>query len=291
VRENFDKTLRSIGDVEKTLRVPALAIVPPVRVNRHLLSSLRPLALPGKSNSPDHPELLLNSPNQVFAELYRQLLAILRLSRDGSDLRTLLVTSSLPGEGKTTTAINTAVSLAESGANVLLIDGDLRRPRLHDIFQVNNDKGLSNALSNGLAGADLLSLIKKPAVSGISLLTSGPPHKACASLFDHEKLARLLAALGSEFSYIVIDSPPIVPFADSVILGAEVDGVLLVVQGGKSPQEIVLRSMKVLDDVDAVVLGVVLNNTKPQSADTYYQTYCKQYYQSTEAHVADARSV
>jgi Mrp family chromosome partitioning ATPase len=85
---------------------------------------------------------------------------------------------------------------------------------------------------------------------------------------------------------MVIDSPPIVPFADSLILGAEVDGVLMVVQGGKSPQEIVLRSMKLLDDVDAVILGVVLNNTKLQPLDTYYQTYCQQYYQSAEGKAA-----
>lgn len=286
VRENFDNTFRSITDVEKTLRVPALAIVPPVGGSRGVISTVRPLALIGNGNGHGHPELLLDSPSPVIAEVYRQLLATLLLSRDGCELRSLLITSSLPGEGKTTTAINTAVSLAESGANVLLIDGDLRRPRLHTIFQVNNDNGLSSALCNGLTGSELLSLIRKPEMGGLSLLTSGPPLKASAKLFDHEKLGRLLATLGSEFTHIVIDSPPIVPFADSVILGAEVDGILMVVQGGKSPQEIVLRSMRVLDDVDAVILGVVLNNTKLQPLDTYYQTYCQQYYQRPEPKVA-----
>jgi succinoglycan biosynthesis transport protein ExoP len=288
VRENFDNTFRSMSDVEKKLRVPALSIVPSVGgAARHgLLSTLRPLALSGYGRAAGHPELLLGTPDPVIAEVYRQLRASLLLSREGPDLRSLLVTSSLPGEGKTTTAINTAVSLAESGANVLLIDGDLRRPSLHKVLEVNNEDGLSRALSDGLDGSDLFSIIKGTEVSGLSLLTSGPQLKNSAKLLDHEKLRQLFATLESKFTHIVIDSPPIVPFADSVILGAEVDGVLMVVQGGKSPQEIVLRSMKLLDDVDAVILGVVLNNTKLQPLDTYYQAYCQHYYQTAEAKAA-----
>src|SRR5258705_9015745 len=288
VRENFDNTFRSISDVEKKLRVPALSIVPSVGgAARHgLLSTGRPLALIGNARAEGHPELLLGTPDPVITEVYRQLRAALLLSRDGTELRSLLVTSSLPGEGKTTTAINTAVSLAESGANVLLIDGDLRRPSLHKVLEVNNEDGLSRALSERLDGSDLFSIIKGTEVSGLSLLTSGPQLKNSPKLLDHEKLRQLFATLESKFTHIVIDSPPIVPFADSVILGAEVDGVLKVVQGGKSPQEIVLRSMKLLDDVDAVILGVVLNNTKLQPLDTYYQTYCQQYYQSAAGKAA-----
>jgi Mrp family chromosome partitioning ATPase len=117
----------------------------------------------------------------------------------------------------------------------------------------------------------------------LSLLTAGPTLKNPAKLFGYEKVRQLLTTLESKFTHIIIDSPPIVPFADSVILSAEVDGVLMVVQGGKSPQEIVLRSIKLLDDVDANILGVVLNNTKLQPVDTYYQNYCQKYYQSPEA--------
>jgi len=203
-------------------------------------------------------------------------------------MRTLLVTSSLPGEGKTTTAVNTAVSLAESGASVLLIDGDMRLPRLHKIFEVNNECGLSNALNNGLTGSNLFSFIKRPEKAELSLLTSGPPIENPTKLLHHEKLRQLLATLESKFTHIVIDSPPIVPFADSIILGAEVDGVLMVVQGGKTPREIVLRSMQLLDDVDASILGVVLNNTKLQPVDGYYHTYYHKYYQSSETKATSA---
>jgi len=146
------------------------------------------------------------------------------------------------------------------------------------MLEVDNDYGLSNALSNGMESSRILSLVRKTQVEGLSLLTSGPQLKDAARLLDHEKLSQVIATLESNFTHVIFDSPPIVPFADSVILGAEVDGVLMVVQGGKSPQEIVLRAMRLLDDVDAVIVGILLNNTKLQPLDTYYQSYCQKYY-------------
>ncbi|HEY6119438.1 MAG TPA: polysaccharide biosynthesis tyrosine autokinase [Pyrinomonadaceae bacterium] len=282
MREHFDNTLRSIAQIEKKLRVPALAVVPSAEdvMGHRLLSTMRPSTLI-RSGQP-RSELLLNNPNPVMAEIYQHLRVSLLLSQGGCALKSLLVTSSLPGEGKTTTAINTAVCLAESGANVLLIDADLRRPILHKIFEMDNERGLSTALSNGLATSDLLGLIKKTTSSELSVLTSGPQPANPSRLFDHERVRQLIATLGQNFTHIIIDSPPIVPFADSVILSAQVDGVLMVVEGGKSPQDIVVRSMKLLDEVDASVLGVVLNNTKVQPFDNYYATYYAQYYQSGE---------
>lgn len=282
VRDIFDNTFRSLADVENKLRMPALAIVPSVSgVTRQSIRSRGPLALIGNGQSYPHPELLLGHASPSLTELFRQLRATLLLSRDGSDLRTLLVTSSLPGEGKTTAAINTSISLAESGANVLLIDGDLRRPSLHKIFGVSNDRGLSTALNDRLVGSDLMSIIQNPEMAKLSLLTSGPALENPTKLFEHDNLHQLLAALESKFTYVVIDSPPIVPFADSVILGSEVDGVLMVVQSGKTPRELVVRSMQLLEDVDASILGVVLNNAKPQPIDTYYHKYYHKYYQSS----------
>lgn len=279
VRERFDNTFRGVNDVEKKLHVPAISILPPIKgVSRRGILSIRPLALSSKGQAERHPELLLGSHDPIVARVYHQLRATMLFPRDGVELRSLLVTSSLPNEGKSTTAINTAISLAESGSNVLLVDGDLRRPNLHEIFEADNERGLSNALSNGMDRSELLSLIKKTQVEGLSLLTSGQQLQDSERLLDREKLGQVIATLESEFTHVVIDSPPIVPFADSVLLGAEVDGVLIVVQGGKTPQEIVLRSMKLLDAVDAVIVGIMLNNTKLQPLDTYYQSYCQKYY-------------
>jgi len=290
IREKFDNTFRSITDVEEKLHVPALSVVPPVKaLTGHGIFTIRPSSMMDSDQSESHPELLLGSHNPVIAEVYHQLRARLLLSREGLGLKSLLVTSSLPSEGKTTTAINTAVTFAKSGSNVLLIDADLRRPSLHTILEVNNDGGLSNVLSNGMDSSEIFSLIKKTDIGGLSLLPSGPQVTDSIKLLDHEKIRQLLATLDSSFTHIVIDSPPIVPFADSIILGAEVDGVLMVVQGGKSPQEIVVRSMKLLDDVDAVIVGVLLNNTKLQPLDTYYRSYCQQYYQNGDTRNDDAK--
>lgn len=279
MREYLDNTFRSVSDVERTFRVPALAVVPPAGglAGQHIFSTRRPSGLIG--NGQTSPELLLNNPGPVLAEIYRHVRTSLLLSRNGSGLKTLLVTSSLPGEGKTTTAINTAITLAEADAKVLLIDGDLRRPSLHKIFGINNEHGLSNALSNGLPDCDLFTLISATKIDGLSLLTSGPLPPNPSRLLDHEKLYHLIDTLKSSFTHVIIDSPPIVPFADSLLLSTQVDGVLMVVQGGKSPQEVVLRAMKLLDDVDASVLGVLLNNTRVESFDNYCENYCREYYQ------------
>ena len=275
-RELLNNTVRSLADVENDLRLPALALVPSLgRASRQRKLSL--LALNGERER--HPALLLND---ASGEIYRQVRAALLLSRGGSTLKTLLVTSSLPGEGKTTTAVNMAISLAEYGAKVLLVDGDLRRPRLHTIFQVANERGFSDLLSNGISNADVLSVIQKPETTELSLLTSGSASENPTKLLDHTKLQQLLVTLESHFNHIVIDAPPIVPFADGVILSAQVEGVLMVVQGGKTPREIVLRSIQLLDDVDASILGVVLNNSKVRSSDTYYQAYCEKYYEAAQ---------
>lgn len=282
MREKFDNTVRSKADVEKKLRVPPLAIVPSEKslMGGGFLPAVRPLTL--TRNGQSRPGLLLEKGNPLIAEVYRHFRATLLLDRDLSELTTILITSSLPGEGKTTTAINTAITLAESGGSVLLIDADLRRPRLHEIFEVNNEQGLTTALSDP-DRADVLSMLKKPAGTDVSLLTAGPPVKNPMKVFARERLRPLFATLGANFTHIVIDSAPIVAFADSVILSAEVDGVVMVVQGGKSPQEIVVRSLNLLEEVDANVLGVVLNNTKLQRFDAYYQSYCQQYYKSAES--------
>src|SRR5258708_38022184 len=204
-----------------------------------------------------------------IAEAYRHLRTSLLQSAAGTPPKTILVTSSQPSEGKTTTAINTAFMLAQTGAQILIIDCDLRRPRLHAQFNLPNVRGLTNCLSG--ESDDLDSLIqtyeKQP---NLKVLPSGPIPPNPAELLGSEEMRRLLKTLSEKFTHIIVDSPPAISFTDASILSTFVDGVILVVHGGRSSRAVVRRAKQQLLDVGANIFGVVLNNVKMESKSSYY---------------------
>ncbi len=274
----FDDSLQSVDEVERALHLPALATVPVVggglRPRRFLPSAFGGLQLRNGHNG-DRPELLLNGhSNPSLAEVYRHLRTTVLLSTPGRAPRTLLVTSSTPAEGKTTTAINMAVILARTGASVVIVDADMRHPRIHDIFNIDNTVGLSSILSSDIETVDAVSLVQKDEENGIFLLPSGPLPANPAELLGSEQMIRLLEKLGGTFKHIVIDSPPVTYFTDSVLLSTIVDGVLLVVQAGRTSRQIARRSRRLLQDLGARIFGVVLNQVKVDSSNYYrYDSY------------------
>ena len=275
----LDDTIHSSDDVEKMLRLPALAVIPTIgsSTRRRLLSTVTALQL--KSGNGFHPELLLNTESRsVLSEAYRHLRTSILLSSAGGAPQSLLVTSSQPAEGKTTTAVNTALILQQTGADVLVIDADMRRPRLHSVFGLENRRGLSTILTSQMSDAEMLEVIEKHEASGVSVLTSGmvPPNPA--ELIGSEMMQRLMAALKRRFTYIVFDSPPVASFTDGVLISSLTDGVLLVVHGDHASRSIVRRSRQVLQDVGAKVFGVVLNNVKLRRDDYYYYKYYRSQY-------------
>jgi capsular exopolysaccharide synthesis family protein len=204
----------------------------------------------------------------------------LLLSSAGQPPKTILVTSSQPSEGKTTTAINTALMLAQTGAEVLIVDCDLRRPRVHANFGMSNARGLTNYLSGE---RDLDALIQPyEKLPNLKVLTSGtiPPNPA--ELLGSNEMRRLLNLLADKFTHVVIDSPPAISFTDASILSTLVDGVMLVVHGGRSSRAVVRRAKQQLVDVGANIFGVVLNNVKLDSPDYYYAGYYSSYYADAE---------
>lgn len=275
----MDDSVRTSEDVELFLRLPALAVIPTVGISarRRLLS-----AMPGRRNGHDGgPELLLNSSQRsALAESYRQLRTLVLLSSAGGAPKTLLVTSSQPGEGKTTTVVNTAMVLAQTGAKVVIVDGDMRRPRLHSIFNVDNDKGLSSILSSKMTEAEMLCHVRQHEESSLYLLPSGrlPPNPA--ELLGSAQLRALMSVLENTFTHVVIDSPPVASFTDGVLLSSVADGVLLVVHGGAASRHIVRRAKQLLSDVGAKVFGVVLNNVTVSKHDYYYYNQYHTYYHS-----------
>jgi capsular exopolysaccharide synthesis family protein len=286
--EYLDDTLRTTDDVERMLRLPALAVIPAASgaSRRKLLPAVSALqARNGNGSGSPNTELLFNLDSRSpMAEAYRQLRTSVLLSTAGRAPKTLLVTSSLPGEGKTTTAVNTAFTLAQTGASVVIIDADMRRPRLHGIYEVPNREGLSTILSSEMNEAEMLSTVEQHAQSGVYVLTSGPIPPNPAELIGSEQMRRLLNLLESTFTHIIVDSPPISSFTDGVLISAMVDGVLLVVHGGKSSRHVVRRSKQLLIDVGAKIFGVVLNNVSLRGNDYYYyhRYYQSSYYTSEE---------
>jgi capsular exopolysaccharide synthesis family protein len=290
--EYLDDTVRSTDDVENLLRLPALAVIPSIEGSkgRRLLAAG---TANGNGNGDGRSELLIKADSRSsLAEAYRQLRTSVLLSTAGHAPKTLLVTSSVPSEGKTTTAVNTAISLSQTGARVLVIDADMRRPRLHNIFEIENRQGLSTILSSELNEAEILSMITQHEDGHLFLLTSGPVPPNPAELIGSDQMRRLIGTLEDNFTHIVIDSPPIASFTDGVLIAAMVDGVLLVVHAGKSSRGIVRRSRQLLQEVGAKIFGVVLNNANLRSQDGYYyyQSYYHQSYynrdQSDSDHIA-----
>lgn len=278
--EFLDDSVRSTDDVERFLHLPTVAMIPSVESSaRRRLSPAGGALLKRGAGDELSTELLVNHDSRsLLAEAYRQLRTSILLSTPGHAPKTILVTSSLPGEGKTTTAVNTAISLAQNGASVLIVDADMRRPRLHSIFEMDNHRGLSTILSSEMCEAEALLVIDQPNVPGLHLLTSGPIPPNPSELLGSEQMSKLLAVLESNFTHIVIDSPPIGAVTDSVLMASMADGVLLVVHGGKTSRNIVRSSTQAIQNIGAKIFGVVLNNVKVSSQDYYYGSYYREPY-------------
>ncbi len=303
--EYLDDSIRSTEDVDRILHLPALAVIPsiggwsPRRLTkgRSGLAALQLRHGNGNGNGSGNGSgkldevLLLNSDKRSpLAEAYRQLRTSVLLSSAGHAPQVLLITSCIPGEGKTTTAVNLATSLVETGARVLVIDADMRRPRVHSIFGVTNRRGLCTVLANEMTEAETLALIQKEETSGLNLLPSGPIPPNPAELIGSDQMRNLMTLLRSKFDHILIDSPPIASFTDGVLLSSVSDGVILVIHANKCSRKVVRRSQQALEEVGAKVLGALLNNVTSHSPDYYYYqyqygAYYKSYREAEEAEV------
>ncbi len=264
----LDDSVKSSEDVGRHLGLPTLALIP-----QHNVADKRRIAI--GSGSPKTSELAsatamitLEERNSPMAEAYRHLRTSLLFSSAGKPPQTILITSSQPSEGKTTTAINTAVTLAQSNADVVLIDCDLRRPRLHTYFGLENTNGLTNYLS-GERNTD--NFIKTCAgLPKLKVITSGPIPPNPAELLSSVEMKNLLTFLRERYQHIIIDSPPAISFTDAAILSTQVDGVVLVAMAGKSSLHLMRRFKQRLGNIGARIYGVVLNGIKSNSTEYYY---------------------
>ncbi len=275
VLEYLDDTIRTTDEIESYLQLPALAAIPSIDSlpKRKLLLVG---AGDGEEELPQSPLLISADSRSSLAEAYRHLRTSILLSTAGHAPKTLLVSSSLPSEGKSTIASNTAISLAQTGAKVLIIDADMRRPRLHSIFDLGNREGLSSILASELSDKDVDDAIKFDERTKLHVMTSGPIPPNPAELIGSEQMVSLLRILQTKFTHVVIDSPPIASFTDGVLIASMVDGVILVVHAGRSSRQVVKRSRQMLQEIGAKIFGVVLNNVNLNNKDNYY--YYQSYY-------------
>jgi succinoglycan biosynthesis transport protein ExoP len=214
-------------------------------------------------------------PKSEVAESYRALRTSILLSAVGAAPKVIMMTSALPQEGKTTTSINTAIVLAQKGGKVLLVDADMRRPTIHQTFKLRNRTGLSTVLTGSSCADDLI--VPSSILPNLFVLPAGPPPPHPAELLDSNMMRGLIETWRGQFDHIIIDTPPVLSVTDAVLLSAQMDTVLLVIRSAQTSKDALRRSRDVLAQVNARVMGVVVNAIDLQSPDAYYYYYGSNY--------------
>jgi succinoglycan biosynthesis transport protein ExoP len=270
-REYLDNTIKSPGDIEMLTGLPSLAVVPAFgSLNGH--GRMAALAAAGPNGPGDtRVELIAHSqPKSQISEAFRALRTSLLLSQAEHPPQVILVTSALPREGKTTAAVNLAVTLAQLGDRTLLLDSDLRKPGIRRALSL--DIGREYGLSSYLAGVASLDevIVPHPFISNLAVVPTGPVPPSPADLLSSHRMREAIAELREQFKFVVIDSPPIMAATDAVILSAQADGVLLIVRSGETPKEAFTRCRDLLAGVNCRLLGVVLNAVDSSAPDYYY---------------------
>jgi non-specific protein-tyrosine kinase len=210
-------------------------------------------------------------PHSSAAEAYRTLRANVEFASIDRPLRTLLVSSALPSEGKTVTTANLAMAFAQNDRRVLLVDADLRRPGVHEIFEVSNVKGLTTLLRSDSVKVD--AVVKHTENDHLDILTTGPVPPNPAELLGSQRMRKVLADLAAEYELVILDSAPLQVVADAAILSSFLDGMLLVVDATKSRRGSLRESREELTRADATVLGAVINGAKSPAKSDYYDYY------------------
>ncbi|MDB4653013.1 polysaccharide biosynthesis tyrosine autokinase [Akkermansiaceae bacterium] len=248
--EHLDTSVKSLEDVERYLQVPVLAVIPKDVGVLHKQSGM----------SPD-------------AEAYRILRTNIEFNRKNPDNNSITVVSGGAGEGKSTTLVNLAYVCAQGGYTTLMIDADLRRPRLHTFFDINNSVGLTNYLTTDLALEDVI--LQTP-VDNLYFMPSGILPADAAGILNSRRMSELLQDVKQRFDLVLVDSPPILGVSDAAVLASEVDLTMVVVQHRKLPRNMLMRVKQAVENVGGQVIGVVLNNVDVRS-DSQYQYYTSYY--------------
>lgn len=251
VFESMDNTVKSPEDIEKVADLPVLGVI-------------------GKWYAKKKELIVHEERHSLEAEFFRGIRTSLLFSSPDKPLRTILVTSPLTGEGKTLVACNLGAVIAQSGARVLLIDADMRKPRIHQIFGQANTQGLSYALTHS---TDPLALIYKTPVENLWALFCGPIPPTPSELLGSQKMRALINRLREEFDYLILDSPPFMVVTDPVVSSSFLDGVVMVARYNKTPKELVVRGKQKFLEVQARLVGAIINAVDLKQEQDHYSAY------------------
>lgn len=286
VTDRLNSTIRRWDDLDSVMHVPGLALVPQISADAHATlrararataSRLLPSMIPSTrvlASEGDGQELVMISDvRSASAEAYRKLMTNLMYSASRPGLKVMVVTSASAGEGKTTTSANLAVAFAQQGRRVVLIDADLRRARVHDVFGLALEPGLTDVL----VGKNTLDQgLRASGVAGLSVLPGGtlPPNPL--EFLGGERMHELLDTLRAKFDVILVDTPPVLVTADAALMSVQADGVLVVVRAGRTEREAARHAVEQIRNVGGRILGAVLND--PDARTPRYGRYGDYYY-------------
>ncbi len=258
--EYIDDTLKSPDDVEQALKLSSLGLIARIA-----------------GASPEEKVVAARHPRASHSEAYRVLRTNIQVANVDQPVKTLLVTSPNPVEGKSLTAANLAVVMAQAGLRTVLVDADLRRPSQHRLFGVTNDFGLTNGLVQQELASD--GYMHSTDIENLRVVTSGqiPPNPT--ELLGSKRMHKLIQALRDQADMIILDSPPCLPLADAAVLARQVDGVLLVVDAGSTRRDSAAKAKETLERAGGKVLGVALNRVSARGSGYYYYYY---YYYSSD---------
>jgi polysaccharide biosynthesis transport protein len=300
LREMFDTSIGTIEDVEHTLKIAVLAVIPHIRGEEQ--KKKKP-----KSKLPETPASYFKTflvthfnPKDPSAEAYRILRTNIGYLSFNKPLQTILVTSAAMQEGKSTTISNLAVAFAQQGKNILLLECNLRRPSLQKIFGIDHNPGVSDILIGKISWRECVmtvtdlalgkfgmeDILKVPGLDKFNFIPYGhrPPNPS--DLLSSPKMDVLLREVREYFDVILVDGPPILPVADSIILSTKVDGVILVYKVGKTPRNSLRLGKERLETVHANILGIALNDIRPEITGASYSSYIYRYAKETTKQAA-----
>ena len=263
--EYLDTSIRTIEDIEKYLSWPVLGIVPRFEQT-----------IKGKASDSEIQPVVSKFPKSASAEAYRTLRTNIQLADLDNPPKFLVVTSAIPLEGKSTTALNLAVALAQKEGKVLLVDADLRKPTIHKVLHLDNSSGLADLI---VKNSELAASVKQSKdIDNLWVLTSGSIPSNPSELLGSSRMKTLVEQMKKEYEYVILDTPPLISVSDSAILASQADGILTVIRPGKVKGEIGRHTKELLERIGTPVLGCVFNGVEPSHRNYYYYYNYYHYY-------------